>query len=1086
MRSSQRLISLLPTLFLLLSAASSQATVIYNGRPGARLVMHLYPGKDGFVRTSTLGQPYPGATAKRQLFLINRPNGKSSTIEPLSSDDRLQMDSISSEDWGLGSNGFTTKSGLSLLVRSPYQRLQTLGDDFLSRASTAPVFILDVSIKNASDLPMTGRLLIGMDHAVRACHQHACQGVTFEDLTDSLQPAGGALGLFGNSADITTMTSNDIVATFAGLPASKCAGLSGGLVWNYTVPAHAAVTRHLIFAGYTAKTMMSDCFSSDKFKLHYTGWWKSVDDVGSWGVNNLPKLVNICDRLEETSHIRDVSPDRRFVISQAVAEHLSDTHLLKGTSGRLVWMYSEAGFSAGYLSTVDLIPDTFLFNKQYLPWTLKMLVDLHSRYVVQDGLGAYVTHDVGATNFESRGNYGESGAGHRMPVEEITNYIHLLWLTWRETRDNALIKQHTDEMVQLLNSLIARDADGDGIPDSQSNMSESDTFDNGALIGNTKENTYLGLKVWSSACFLSYMLSHANRASSAARAADLAERAEKTLLANEKANGYFWTILDSAFPNHDAYSLWVTKGVLTPYIGGFDFGTHKGIESACAEHTARVTPLLRRDYGYAFDSVPTSRVTWQSQSLMIDLMARNYWGAQDLGVAGMMARSGHRSGVLNEFVGPFSGLAKDTEWPTEQVYSRMPSAIGWLPGVMPKAVHTTPILLSCKPGAVKSRISANSLVTKWKSKTLPSGNYFVKVLGDEYNLLSKRAIVTANEVRLTSDRQSLLAPQHGYKVMLSGVIKLSKPAPIAMRLTGVSSASTEVEISSVPTATRVLQERAEKLSVTVSSPRLRADGTDSLTLTAKLCDSEGTPLKLNGASVSISLSGTAASVDGDKTRTTSAGAVQFRIVGGTAAGTATATISSGQMRKVYVQIPIGGTVAYLVDVGRDGGAVMDSLNRLWLGDCRYDPSLGYGAIDNGGDAVTTDTPIQNTPDQKLYQTYRWSRDGLTYRFDTYQPGDYLVRMLFAETFFGTPSAAGPGEGRRIINATINGKCALTQFDVLKSAGGPNKAVDRKFIVHIDKAEPIIVRLSATTDCASLAGIEVRPAKDVDSTATRLP
>jgi hypothetical protein len=184
-------------------------------------------------------------------------------------------------------------------------------------------------------------------------------------------------------------------------------------------------------------------------------------------------------------------------------------------------------------------------------------------------------------------------------------------------------------------------------------------------------------------------------------------------------------------------------------------------------------------------------------------------------------------------------------------------------------------------------------------------------------------------------------------------------------------------------------------------------------------------------------------------------------------------------------IPIGGTVTYRIDVGRDGGAAMDCKNRLWLGDCRYSPEIGYGSLDSGN-STNTDAVISGTPDQKLYQTSRWSPDFIGYRFDTYQPGDYLVRLMFAETFFGTKSFPGPSLGLRVMDGTINGKPALTGFDIIKEAGGSNAAVDRSFILHIDKPDPIIVRLTATANNPTLSGIEVRVAQPGDTSAAQLP
>ena len=1106
--------------------ASASLITMYNGRPGARLVMHLYPGSDGYVRTSTLGQPYPSAASKRNLFLINKPDGKPASIVPLASDSRIVIDPVEAQNWGLSCNGLTTQSGITLRMRSPYKRFNEFGDHFAAKASTAPLFVIDIEIHNPQNETVSGQFLVGMDHAQAICTRAGVCGVLLDDLMDGNKPAGGQLCLAGSSSnDLRAVISHDMVADFAGIAPKTSSDIQGGLIWRYKIPARSKVTRHFVFAGYLGKVMMHGALEPETFVLNYTRWWKNAEDVAAWGVNSLPKLVAMDEELENCSGIRRLDDNHRFVISQSVAEHLSDTHLLCGSSGRIVWMYSEAGFSAGYLSTVDLIPDTFLLNKTYFPWTLKMLVDLHSRYIVQDGLGSYVTHDVGASNFEPRGNYGESGPGARMPVEETCNYVHLLWLTWCETHDRSILQARAAQMVQLVNSLCVRDQNGDGVPDVQANAAESNTFDNGGLVGITRNSTYLGLKVWTSCRFLAVMLSEVSRFPSAARAADLADRAEKTLIANVRANGYFWTLLDQNHPNYSASCLWITKGLLTAYISGFNMGPYREIEQACAQHTESIAPKLRKDYGYLFDSVPTSRVTWQSQSMLIDLMARNYWNGMDLGVADMMARSGRASGVLNEFVGPNSGLASDTEWPAEQVYSRMASAVGWLPGVMPKPVYRKSTLIRWCAGnnsittangqvwapSIKNLISPklspiNSPVTagikgrelfavlisggskglRWKTGVLPAGTYYIKLLGNETGLFSKSVKATANGIRLKPSRDLVGNPLANMPAVASGMVRITKASPIEIILTGspASSGASALEISSEPTSTRDQLERPCQISVSLSSARLRADGTDSMKVTAELLDTDGVLIKANGTQVRTAVESGDGQIVGNAIQASVDGKAEFVVKGGRTVGDIVLAISSPSLPRVARHISVGGAVTYLVDVGRDGGAVMDSRNRLWVGDCRYNPELGYGELESGN-VVRTSGAISNTPDPTLYQTYRWSNDKLAYRFDTYEPGDYLVRLLFAETFFGTDSAKGTGEGSRVINALINGKSALFGFDVFKSAGGANKAVDRSFIVHIDHTDPIMLELTASANCPSLAGIEVRRYESSDKQATRL-
>lgn len=1040
--------------------------VMYNGRPGARFVLHLYPGADGYIRTSSLGQPHPSAVGKRQLIVLNQPEGGKPSRLPLCADARVPASAIK-QQWGLQQNSIEDANGLSLTVISPYQRERKFNDSFPVQASTAPLFLLRVTLRNNTDKPLKGRLLLGMDRAHGITTQSGMTGVVFDDLRDGNQPAGGELCLAtGSDKSVATMQSPDMVAESLELPYRSDVQQQAGIVWNYLAAAKTTVSRCYVLSAYNGNPLFNDPVDDSAYKLQYTKWWSSAAEIAHWGVRNLKKLEALTDRTELASDVARQSSDTRMVISQGVAEFLATSHLV--TNGqRMLWMNSEAGFSAGYLSTVDLIPDTFLFHQQYLPWTLPLLVELHSKYLYEDALGSYITHDVGGSTLEIRGNYGESGAGHRMPVEENCNYIHLLWMAYKNSGDPAILKAHTSEMVLLLDSFAARDANGDGIPDTSGNPTESNTYDNGGLIGNTRNSSYLGIKTAVSCYLLAKMLSEVGRAGAAARAMQMALTAQDTLVGHQKQYGYFHTVMDASVPNHQAPCLWTPKGLFTLLISGTNTTPLAPLVQASEQHVLNTYEKLKATCGFRFDGVPTYRGTWQSQSIMMDILARQMLGQKRLGVATMMANSMRISGLLNEFVGSESGLASDTEWPAEQLYSRMPASIGWLPGVVPAPV-TRPAF----------KITLNNIakddLNRWRSQVLPAGRYYVKLTAPEQVIMAPSFRVRVGGTFLVPAQPGEPDLSSTQPAMLAAVVDLPRSGTLGVNVkTGANGVVIQsFEVSDEPTTNRVESSRPAAIRASVSKSRLRSDGQDSLELTAMLTDIDGRILKLDGVPITLESTKPSYKLASPATQNSVQGKVSWQITAGTQVTESQLRLTSGKLQAAELTLKIGGSVNYRVDTGRSGGAAMDSDNNLWLGDSPYQQTTGFGYI---GTIHTTSqqVPIANTADPKIFQTDIWSEGTLTYRFDTYEPGDYTVKLLFAETFFGTDQykAIDP-KAARVFTVSINDKPVIENLDVYTKSGGSHRALVESFTVHIDKPEPILVKLIPGTNNPNLCGIEL--------------
>jgi hypothetical protein len=140
----------------------------------------------------------------------------------------------------------------------------------------------------------------------------------------------------------------------------------------------------------------------------------------------------------------------------------------------------------------------------------------------------------------------------------------------------------------------------------------------------------------------------------------------------------------------------------------------------------------------------------------------------------------------------------------------------------------------------------------------------------------------------------------------------------------------------------------------------------------------------------------------------------------------------------------------------------DHLGYLWGGDRFY----------TGGTNISFATPaVQLTRDLEIYRN---AREG-DFSYDIpLKPGNYELRLHFAENYYGASQPEGGGEASRLINVTANGKPLLTLFDIIADAGGEKTATIKVF-KDIQPVEGFLrLRFSGFKVKGLLNGIEVLP------------
>jgi virginiamycin B lyase len=122
-------------------------------------------------------------------------------------------------------------------------------------------------------------------------------------------------------------------------------------------------------------------------------------------------------------------------------------------------------------------------------------------------------------------------------------------------------------------------------------------------------------------------------------------------------------------------------------------------------------------------------------------------------------------------------------------------------------------------------------------------------------------------------------------------------------------------------------------------------------------------------------------------------------------------------------------------------------------------------------AVDTSQVVNPAP-QEVYQSARYGSN-FSYTIPNLIPGaPYTLDLDFNELYWGTSASNGGGVGSRVFNVSVNGTPDLTNFDIFKSAGGANKAIQDQFLTTADANGNVTVQFAADTDTALVNGIEL--------------
>jgi hypothetical protein len=305
-----------------------------------------------------------------------------------------------------------------------------------------------------------------------------------------------------------------------------------------------------------------------------------------------------------------------------------------------------------------------------------------------------------------------------------------------------------------------------------------------------------------------------------------------------------------------------------------------------------------------------------------------------------------------------------------------------------------------------------------------SGQRLFNVVINGTQVLTNFDIVASAGASLKAIDKAFVVPVTGGQIVIqfqTGAADL--PAVNAIEITQSSGITVQVS----PTSVTLLASQSQVITATVT-------GSANTAVTWAASPSGIGTLTVNGNSATYTAPASIASQQNITVTATS-------VADGSTSAAAVVTLSNPSAF-TPIHVDAGSLSAYT-----------DPTGVVWTADTGY----------TGGNTYSVGNAIANTTTQPLYQSQRYG--AFSYQF-TVPSGTYTVNLKFAELYYTT-------SGQRLFNVIINGTQVLTNFDIVSSAGGAFKALDKGFSVPVTGGQIVIQFQTGSADLPAINAVEIK-------------
>ncbi|WP_443938916.1 glycoside hydrolase family 52 protein [Pedobacter sp. MW01-1-1] len=547
---------------------------------------------------------------------------------------------------------------------SSFTPSKNLQDSSAIKTQIFPGFYLQVEVINESQNTITGSLKVGLAKT-------PVKAFNFMNLEPMKVDNSEQTVLFRDPSSLN----GKLALTAINTPPKATFDDSGyaGLLYEFSLPKQAKKMFNQIYATHHKETVIEDKRVNLPLKFYYTQYWNNITEVLDYARNNFEQNISLTQKFEDSLMNSSLTAQEKWVLALAFHTDLANTFFLLDKNQLPRFYVSEGRFK--HLSTVDVAHETEV-SAIFCPWRLKLQLKQWTDYIAREermvpanpqqnkpayrqGMtaseyGPYLYHDVGDLPFVSEtANY---NYGPHMAVEENTSFVLLLYYYWKISKDDAFVKSMLGNVQVLLQSVINRDTNGNGIADMAYGWT---TYDANEALKLSPDNTFLGAKQLCAYTVASDMfktlanktqiqeveeskkgvvdgegmgykelgiaLNNASlRNKQALHLENEANLILNTLKKAQKRYGFIPVSLDTQFPKWNQRSVVVGEGLFLPGLVNAKLTLLDELAKILKKEYASTYALSKTDYGIKLTT--EEGTTWFSKTIVADVVAAKWYG----------------------------------------------------------------------------------------------------------------------------------------------------------------------------------------------------------------------------------------------------------------------------------------------------------------------------------------------------------------------------------------------------------------------------------------------------------------------------
>lgn len=547
---------------------------------------------------------------------------------------------------------------------STFTPSKDLTDTAAIKTQIFPGFYMQVDIINESKTTSKGMLKV-------ALAKTPVKGFNFMSLEPMKSDNSEQMVLFRDNASLNGKVA--LAAIQAPAKGTFNEDGFGGLLYEFNIPQQEQKEYIQIYATHHNSMVIEDRRVNLPLHFYYTEYWNNIEEVLSYAKEHVVKNFSLTQQFEDSLMNSKLTAQEKWVLSLSFHTDLANTFFLIDRNKQLRFYVSEGRFK--HLSTVDVAHETEV-SALFYPWRLKLQLSQWTNYIAREELtipanaaqnkpayqqgmtaaeyGPYLYHDVGDLPFISEtANY---NYGPHMAVEENTSFVLLLYYYWKISHDDVFVRSMLGTVDVLLQSVMNRDTNGNGIVDKAYGWT---TYDANEALKLSPENTLLGAKQLSAYAVAAEMfrvlsIKEQTKAIDATKvgvvdgegagykSAGIAVNNEQlrmkqalhlekqanliltTLKKAQKKYGFIPVSLDENFHKWNQRSVVIGEGLFLPGLAGTKSPLLKELALVLKKDYAETYAQSVTDYGIKLTT--QEGTTWFSKTIVADVVAEQWYG----------------------------------------------------------------------------------------------------------------------------------------------------------------------------------------------------------------------------------------------------------------------------------------------------------------------------------------------------------------------------------------------------------------------------------------------------------------------------